>query len=469
MPERRPVTLLELAIAASAAVVPVLLIVLLIVAELRPLDPSVGAQRNGDRHVSIRQVAALKTFERAIVRRDQVRSALPTADALLDGVPQCRAEWDGRGNMLQQIRQRLARAQTAQLSPAERLAAQVEELDDALVRFSTGANRRVTDAVGLDAARWFIALQATLQTAVETPDYPGRRFSVQCADIASAVAMLSRGDGRMLAALAWRGTVVERTLATWRPEQYVDISARQIARRNPWSGLPGCVYIGNSAPHRDVALPAYFVTGTRRADAELCSRPAMYGFIGDDPQAKAPEPIVGEANDAIPVDDARWSVPPSLGAMLQPLATLQRPTGALYRMYTDAQPMTSAGYRFGPNRIDVHGSAVDVAFRWTSRSIPPCRRSRSESPPATRGARTFASPFDCSARKTRRSRSVIECSNTPSSGWPRLRSSMSRRAVSRRWPARCRPARGRSTTVRAAMRIATSAFRIRSAIVPMRC
>src|SRR5207302_3351693 len=140
------------------------------------------------------------------------------------------------------------------------------------------------------------------------------------------------------------------------------ISARQIARRNPWSGLPGCVYIGNSAPHRDVALPAYFVTGTRRADADLCSRPAMYGVAGDDPQAKAPEPIVGEANDAIPADDARWSVPPSLGAMLQPLATLQRPTGALYRMYTDAQPMTSAGYRFGPNRIDVHGSAVDVGF-----------------------------------------------------------------------------------------------------------
>jgi hypothetical protein len=365
MPEPRPVTLLELAIAASAAVVPVLLIVLLIVAEVRPSDPSVGAQRNGDQHVSIRQVAALKTFERAIVRRDQVRSALPTADALLDGVPQCRAEWDGRGNMLQQIRQRLAKARTAQLSPAQRLSAQIEELDVALTRFSTGANRRVTDAVGFDASRWFDALQAALQVAVETPDYPGRRFLVQCTDIASAVAMLSRGDGRMLSALAWRGTVVERTLATWRPEQYVDISARQIARRNPWSGLPGCVYIGNSAPHRDIALPTYFFTGTRRADAELCSRPAMYGHVGDDPQTRAPEPIVGEANDTIAVDDARWSVPPSLSAMLQPLATLQRPTGALYRMYTDAQPMPSAtptGYRFGPNRIDVHGSAVDVGF-----------------------------------------------------------------------------------------------------------
>jgi hypothetical protein len=365
MPEQRSVTLLNLAIAASAAVVPVLLIVLLIVAEVRPSDPSISAQRNGDRHVSIRQVAALKTFERAIVRRDHVRSALPSADTLLEGVPQCRAEWDGRGTALQQVRRWLTKPQAAHLSPAQRLAAQLEELDVALLRFSTGANRRVTDAVGFDASRWFDSLQATLQLAVETPDYPGRRFTVQCADIATAVATLARGDGRMLSTLAWRGTVVDRALATWRPDQYVEISARQIARRNPWTGLPGCVYIGNSAPHRDAALPTYFVTGTRRADAELCSRPEMFGLAGDDSQMKTLQPIVGEANDAIAVDDARWSVPPSLGAMLQPLATLQRPTGALYRLYTDAQPNASAlptSYRFGPNRIDVHGSPVDVGF-----------------------------------------------------------------------------------------------------------
>src|SRR5438105_1240308 len=311
MREERGVSLLDLAIAASAAVVPVLLFVLLIVAEVRPSDPSMNARRSGDRHVSIRQVAALKTFEHAIVRRDRVRSALPNADALLDGVAQCRAEWDGRGNALQRIRQSLVKTRAAQLSPAQRLAAQLEEIDAALVRFSTGANRRVTDAVGFDASRWFDALQATLQAPVETSEYPGRRFIVQCADIASAAAMLARGDGRMLATLAWRGTVVDRTLATWRTDQYVDISARQVARRNPWSGLSGCVYIGNSAPHRDAASPAYFVSGTRHADAELCTRPEMFDF--GDHAANRPAPIFGEAHDTLPVGDARWSVPPSLG------------------------------------------------------------------------------------------------------------------------------------------------------------
>ena len=100
MAERRATTLLDFAIAASAAVVPVLLLVLLVVGVIRPLDPALQGARNGDRHVSVRQVAALKTFERAIVRRDTVAVGPPTALGLLDGVPQCRAAWDGHRGLL---------------------------------------------------------------------------------------------------------------------------------------------------------------------------------------------------------------------------------------------------------------------------------------------------------------------------------------------------------------------------------
>ncbi len=362
--ERR-ITLLELAIAASVAVVPVLFIVLLIVADTRSNAGSARVAQNGDRHVSVRQVAALKTFEHAIVRRDRVRAPLPDADALLDAVPQCRREWDGHPNLLQRVRRQFVKTATAtQLSPAQRLSAQLAEIDAALGRFSSGANRRVNDAVGFDATRWFVALQTTLNSAVETPDYPGRRFTVQCADVAQAVSMLARGNGRMLAALPWRGTVVDRTLAAWRHDQYVEIAARHIARANPWSGLPGCVYIGNAVRRIDGA-PTYFVTSSRRADADLCGTPSLAGFVADDHDAKPPRPIVGEAHDAIAIDDARWSVPPSLGAMLQPLATLMRPTGSLYRLYTEAQSeRASAGpdYRAGPNRVDVRGAPVDVGF-----------------------------------------------------------------------------------------------------------
>jgi hypothetical protein len=365
MSDKRPITLLEFAIAASVAVVPLLLVVLIIVAELRPLDPASKARSNGNQHVSLREVAALKTFERAVVRRDTVSVALPTPEALLDGVPQCRDEWEGRAGVMSRLRQLVAKSHEAALSPAQRLAAQLEELDAALLRFSTGENRRVRDAVGFDAGRWFEAVRVTLRVSIETPEYPGLKFTVRCQDIAAAVASLARADGRMLAALAWRGTVVDKTLARWRPEQYVEISARQVARGNPWSGLPGCIYLGFPTPNVDVALPEYFVGGTRGATARLCNRSAMLGADSIDAAASRPMGIAGEATADMPIDDERWNVPPSLAVMLRPLSTLQRPTGALYRLYTEAEPTSDAtptGYRYGPNRIDIGGTPVDVGF-----------------------------------------------------------------------------------------------------------
>ena len=72
MAERRRLTLLQLAVAASMGLVPVLFGVLLMVASARQADSEKPAQ-NSDRHVSVRHVAALKTFEYAIIRRDRVK------------------------------------------------------------------------------------------------------------------------------------------------------------------------------------------------------------------------------------------------------------------------------------------------------------------------------------------------------------------------------------------------------------
>ncbi len=365
MREERPATLLEFAIAASIAVVPLLLLVLVAVAEVRPSHTSAKARSGGHQHVSLREVAALKTFERAIVRRDAVGAALPTPEALQDGIPHCRAEWDGRGGTMHRIRQLLARSHQASLSPAQRMVAQLEELDAALRRFSTGANRRVGDPVAFDSRRWFDAVRATLETPIETPDYPGRRFIVQCSDIAAAVATLSRGEGRMLATLAWRGTVVDRAMKHWRPDQYVEVSTRQVARANPWSGLPGCVYMGFSAPDVDAPMPEYFVAGSRGVAAQLCKEPGMLGVATTDRPAARAVGSSDEASADMRADDERWNVPPSLALMLQPLATLQRPTGSLYRLYTDAPAtagLTPTEYRYGPNRIAIGGTPIDVGF-----------------------------------------------------------------------------------------------------------
>ncbi|HYR01296.1 MAG TPA: hypothetical protein VET86_14725 [Casimicrobiaceae bacterium] len=358
MAERRT-TLLDFAIAASAAVVPVLLLVLLAVGVLRPADSTILA-RNGDRHVSVRQVAALQTFEHAIVRRAAVEVGPPSGVLLLDGLPQCRSAWDGHGGMLDRLRGALASGGAAAPTPAERLAAHLAELDAELARFGTGANRRVSEPVGFDSARWFDAVAQALEVPVEAAEYPGRRFTVQCADIAHAAWQLARGNGRMLHALSWRGTEVARVVARWRPDQMVAVSARQLARGNPWLGLPGCVFLGGG----ERAAPAYFVTGGRAREAELCARPELFAATDAETQAPAPTAIPGEASADLAVNDARWKVPPSLDVMLQPLATLRRPSGSLYRLYTEAVADDEAptGYRHGPNRIDLDGSPVDVGF-----------------------------------------------------------------------------------------------------------
>ena len=306
---KRNATLLEFAIGASAAVVPVLLAVLVLVAWLRPLDASQRSARDPDRHVGARQVAALKTFERAIVRRDEVRAAPGGGADLIAAVPVCKAEWQGGQRTVDRVRAWIGESRTARTAPAERIAAQLARLDGALRAFSTQSNRRVADAVGIDVARWGEAVGDTLRAPVESPDYPGRPFTVRCDDIAAAVDVLLRNDARMLHAVAWRGTESGRLVARWRSDQYAEISGAHIARRNPWVGVAGCVYMGNAS---------YFVSETRGMNERVCA----------DADGDGSTTIAGTVGEPVPrmaVDDPRWSVPPSLSAMLQPLDAMKRP------------------------------------------------------------------------------------------------------------------------------------------------
>ena len=338
MSDARSRTLLDFAIGASVAVVPIMLGMLLLVAVIRPHDTASGLGQ-ADRYVSVRHVAALKTLEPAVVRRQAITPAAPTAAGVLEGLPQCRRE---------------------RKAQAELIAAQLAALDAVLLRFSTRANTRVETAVGLDAARWFDAAGRALATPFEVPEYPGMRFHVGCADLAAALTALTRSDGRMLDALAWRGTEGAAVVARWHPDQMMAVSAREVARRNPWNGVAGCIYLGARGAD---GVPTHYLAGARSVQERLCALPAMSGASG----AATPKlvALAGEPRPDMPVADDRWQVPPSLQAMLQPLEGLRRPSGALYRMYTDANAGSSepaAAYRYGPNRIVLDGSSVDVGF-----------------------------------------------------------------------------------------------------------
>ena len=381
-------SLLDFGIVASVTVVPVLLGVLTVVGYWRPSDASrvsIGA----DRHISVRQVAALKTFEYAIVRRDRIAANPPDAHALLEALPQCRRDWANEGGLINTVRKKLSSSSEPTFMPATRIATQLAQLDAALARFSSGANRRVSDAVGFDAGRWFEAVRDALRTPAVSPDYPGRTFVVQCTDVASAVAALTRNDARMLATLAWRGTEVQPVVARWRPDQFVEIAPRQIARANPWIGLAGCVYMGRSHNADAHVGTPYFITEGRGAVERACGAPELHGVFNEAGEAVTPRPVVGEPTADLAPNDPRWSVPPSLFAMLRPLDTLRRPSGALYRLYTDParsaqnelrpvalHPPTDAGanqraessqagrapHSGLANRVRVGGTLVDIGF-----------------------------------------------------------------------------------------------------------
>jgi hypothetical protein len=357
--ESRPMSLLGFAIAASVAVLPVLLAVLLGVRSVAPTDPRTGVSQ----HASVRQVAALKTFEHGIVRRDTVQSGAPTVQALQALLPECSGEWSGREGAVDRFKAWIGRAGDDR-TPAHGIVAQLAVLDEALLAMSASGNRRVADPVGFDLARWTQAARVALATTVETPQYPGRRFAVRCADLASAAASLSRGRGRMLDTLAWRGTEVARSLSAWRPDQYVEVSARAFTRSNPWDGLPGCIFLVAPAADGSTPVPTHFVKASRTANERVCAQPAVFQPDARDAPA-APTPIAGEPPLDASGDDPRWQVPPSVHAMLQPLESLQRTSGPLYGAYTESrfEPQRPSATRRGkPNRIVLDGAEVDAGF-----------------------------------------------------------------------------------------------------------
>ena len=338
---RHPRSLLDFALAAPLAIVPVLVGVLLLVALVRPADRSGEAWRDGaERYLSVRHLAALKTFEGAIVERSGAVAAPPTPAQLLEALPACRRSW-GRSSAFDWIA-----GAAAELAPAHRIAAQLKQLDAALERFSARANRRVAQPVAFDAARWLEAAAHSLATPLSSTDYPGARFDLRCADLEAALATLLRADARMLEALTWRGSAGGALLARWRPDQVVEIAPHQVTRRNPWGGVAGCIFLGRN----EAGAPSHVVADARSVLRRVCTHALASGPAA----AGEPRSLAGEPGPADPFDDSRWSVPPSLGALLGPLEPLRRPTGALLRVHAQA-----AGV---PQQIELDGSVVDAGL-----------------------------------------------------------------------------------------------------------
>jgi hypothetical protein len=76
----------------------------------------------------------------------------------------------------------------------------------------------------------------------------------------------------MLETFAWRGSEGAATLAGWRPEQQMRITAREVTRKNPWGGIAGCIYLGRADGSDS---PGYFLAGARSAQQRVCATPEL--------------------------------------------------------------------------------------------------------------------------------------------------------------------------------------------------
>ena len=314
MADARTSTLLEFAIAASLAVVPVLL--------GRPAGRRVRAAARRSRRAratpivtsASRHVAALKTFERAIVRRDRCASPPATPTELLER-PRRSAGANGRQRGVRRSRalRALAHAPGAtRRRPTHRRAARATSTPRCCAS-ARATNRRVERSGRLRRRALVRRGRTRCETPVEAADYPGRSSPVRCADIARAVdAARAQRRARCSHALAWRGTEVERAWRAGGPSSTCEIRRAQVARGNPWRGVAGCIYMAAAArrllragartrAHRASACRARCATAPRRSAATRRGA------------------VAASRRRADARDDARWKVPPSLPRMLQPL------------------------------------------------------------------------------------------------------------------------------------------------------
>ena len=199
---------------------------------------------------------------------------------VLDGMPPCRREWGATWRASQWLPQALPAPRAAPPSPAEQHRGP-----------AGGARRRAAALQHARESRASATRSASTRRAGSPPpteprrrrsrraELPGQRFQVRCADLAAALAALSRADARMLEALAWRGTEGSATLARWRADQEMEITARHVTRRNPWSGIAGCIYLGRptAATIGTSRRRRHFVAGARSVQRRLCGMPRRSG------------------------------------------------------------------------------------------------------------------------------------------------------------------------------------------------
>jgi hypothetical protein len=218
--------------------------------------------------------------------------------------------------------------------------------------------------------RWMNAIRiAQRQQAPGSPDAPAAsdaRDAPSCNDEIAAARQLAANDGRLLHQLAWRDLTVSRSVAReFSADQVVKVSSHLLEQRNPWGGIPGCVYYG------DTGAKVMFVSDSRQSNRTAC--------LAMRPREVAEKDLIAvarpRASTSIDITSPAWTQPESLDVMLADLDNIRLPWKDLYRAYTEpagaqaaVQPATTGGDSLalakphGPNELELAKHKVEAGF-----------------------------------------------------------------------------------------------------------
>jgi hypothetical protein len=327
-------------------------------------------RRVQDQYLDRQRVAALQTFERAIVPLASQRGFRePTPGDLRAQLAFCATAMAPRPVAASAG----SAGACAGSDAAEELACNLRRIDNRLAAMSggyqRGGERLLTERYVVSVPRWVEAIRGARGDATPAgaavPDGAGQAIS--CTAAVKAARDLAAGDGRLLDLLAWRERAAGGAARRFAPGQQVLISEHILAQHNPWSGVPGCVYYGSA--------PLMFVSDARQANRQACfaMRPAG----------------VAEKYLHAAIDGGEDSPPPSLQTILADLDNIRLPGRELFRAYTQAPgaagiespgagrvlpvslgpsgadaaaPAARVARPHGPNQLERGGHRVDAGF-----------------------------------------------------------------------------------------------------------
>lgn len=324
-------------------------------------------------YLDAHRLAALRTFERAIVPLKSLRDyPAPTADLIRRKFAFCADPLQEKG--IESVSARSRRSNPcANAGAAEELACHLRTINSRLDEMGgdrhKNRERVLSERYVVNIDKWTDAIRTTQSHPAAQSGMAGREQekheAVACRDALAVARQLAAGDGKLLGLLAWRELSPKNVVTgQFAPDQAVKVPGRILEQRNPWGGVPGCIYYGDANQPGKLM----FVTDKRQSNRQSCiaMRPRgtdekdMTGVfqrtIGDPGSAAAPAP------------------PESLDVILADLDNIRLPWKDLYRAYTEKSAGATESIRrvsdegnpvavsHGPNQLDRLKHKVDAGF-----------------------------------------------------------------------------------------------------------